>query len=238
MKKIYVLLLLVSSWLYGVTLYPMSADIVSKRDRNILFTVSNPTKEPVAVEFSVKKLLDTSGKKEKRIDTTDVVWYPSQFVLGAGKSKHVRVRYVKSSLPKVEEVYRVIAKELDVDVSDKIERVPKDRIKATVKFRFTYEGLLFVSNGKVFPKLQISDFKKTHRGLEIYVTNNGTKSDVLNIRDYDIIVTVNGKDYLLTKQDVKKAEFRRILPGKTNKFLLRYVKLPNGKIDSVRIERK
>lgn len=239
MKKIYVLLFLLSSIMYGVTLFPMSAEITSKRERNILFTVSNPTKEPVAVEFSVLRLLDTNNNKEKRVKTTDVAYYPSQFVLAAGKSRNVRVRYLKSSLPKIEEVYRVIAKELDIDVTDKKPSVPKNRIKASVKFRFTYEGLLFVNNGKVYPKLEIVSFKKSANGIEIVVENKGTKSEVLSPEDYNFIVTINSKDYLLTKKDLKKAEFRRTLPGKSNRYILRYIRsVPYKKISSIRIEPK
>jgi P pilus assembly chaperone PapD len=239
MKKKLFVLLLFFSYLKAVVLYPFYGTIDSKRVRNKLFTISNPTKEPVAVEFSVLRLLDTDGNKEKRVKTQDVSYYPSQFVLAPGKSRNVRVRYNKSTLPSTEEVYRVIAKELDVDVTDRVDDAPKGKIKATVKFRFSYEGLLFVNNGKVQPNLTINSFKQIGRTLEIVVANTGTKSDVLTPNKYNILVTVNGKEYLLTPEDLKKAEFRRTLPGKTNRYRLRYIKhLPYGKITAVRLERK
>jgi len=98
---------------------------------------------------------------------------------------------------------------------------------------------LFVNNGKVRPNLIIDSFKQRGRVLEIVVANTGTKSDVLTIDKYNILVTVNAKEYLLTPEDLKKAEFRRTLPGKKNRYILRYIKhLPYGKITAVRLEKR
>ena len=240
MKKKYILLLLLlSSVVYGVTLFPMSADMVSKKSRKVLFTVSNPTKEPVAVEFSILRLLNTDNNKEKRVKTSNVTYYPSQFVLAPGKSRNIRVRYMKNSLPKSEEVYRVIASELDIDVSDRKANTLKKRIKANIKFRFTYEGLLFVSDGKAYPKLEISSFEQREGVVDIVVQNSGTKSEILSSDNYNIIATVNSKEYLLTKEDLQEAEFRRILPRKSNRYTLKYIKnLPHGMITNMRLELK
>ena len=239
MKKIILFFLLSTLYLFSITLSPLTQTLDSKKKKHLIFTVHNPTNEPVAVDFKVLQLLDTDNNKEQKVETNKVSYYPSQFVLGATESKKVRVRYMGSALPDVEEVYRVIAKELDIDVSDTKDEEVIQSVKANVKMRFTYAGLLFVHKPNAMEKLKLDAFEVSpSREVTIHLTNSGTASIVPNVLHYDYIVTVGGKEYKLLAEDLKRAEIRRVLAGKTNTFYLRnIVNLPSGKIEAMRIEK-
>jgi len=238
MKKTIVLLLLLNI-AYAITLTPLTETLDSKKKKYLIFKVKNPTAEPVAVDVSVLRVLSTDNNREKREPTDKISYYPSQFVLSPKDTKNIRIRYMGSKLPDIEEVYRVIAKELDIDVSDKKEDDSISEVRAKIKMRFTYEGLLLVHNPTSKPELKITSFKELpNRELSISITNNGTASIVPMARNYNFLVTIRGKEYLLQPEDLKGAEFRRALPRQTNTYYLKHiVNLPNGKIDSIRLER-
>lgn len=244
MKKIILLLLLISSWLFSVVMSPLTQTVDNRKKIHMTFMIGNPSEDPVAVDFSVLRLLDTNNNKEQRENTTQIEVYPSQFVLKGKESKKVRVRYMGKKLPDTEEVYRVIAKELDIDVSDKIFDTPEGKIKAEVKMRFTYEGLLFVKKPNIYPKLAIESFEEmaksgTNRVLKLHINNSGLASAVPNDKNYNFVVTINKNPYLLTQEDTKGVEFRRVLAGKTNTFIFKnIINLPKGKIESIKIEKK
>ena len=243
MKKIVLLLLLLSSFLLSVTLTPMVQTLDQKKKRHMIFSVYNPTKEPVAVNFDIVKLVDNQNNKEIRKATDKVSFYPSQFVLTPQETKKVRVRYMANSLPNIEEVYRVIAKELNVDVSDKVDDAPTKGIKAKVKMRLTYEGLLFVHKPTAQDRLSVKSFEELpsqgdKRVIRLTIENSGDMSDVPRVQAYNFIVTINGKEYQLTEEDVLHAEFRRVLAKNSNSFTLANVKLPSGKIESIKIKKR
>ena len=243
MKKTILAIVLVSNFLYSVTLMPMLQTLDHKKKRHMIFSVYNPTKEPVAVNFNIMKLVNNQNNKEQREPTQKLSFYPSQFVLTAQETKKVRVRYMSNSLPDTEEVYRVIAQELNVNVNDQVADIPTNGVKAKVKMRLTYEGLLLVHKADSYNKLAIQSFKEISsngntRVIELTISNSGNASDVPNLYSYNFIVTINNKEYKLTEDDVKHAEFRRILAEQSNTFRLPNVKLPIGKIESIRLEKK
>ena len=239
MKKL-LLLLITSQLLTAITLTPMTETLTSKKQKNIIFKVFNTSPEPVAVNFSVKKVLDTDNNKEKREATTVVKAYPTQFILNPKETKSVRVRYMNSRLPDIEEVYRIIAQELDIDVSEhKKEETNGGAIKTQIKMRFSYQGLLFVHKQNAKENLSIKTFIKTSEGIDIKVNNSGNASAIPFENKYNFIVTVKGKEYILEINDLKGAEFRRVLAGKTNTFHLKNItSVPINNIESMRIEKK
>ena len=240
MQKIILIFILLNSWIFAVVMSPLTQTVDSRKKIHMTFMVGNPSKEPVAVDFSVLRLLDTNNNKERREPTNNVQVYPSQFVLKAKENKKVRLRYMGKKLPDIEEVYRVIAKELDIDVSDKISDIPEQKIKAQVKMRFTYEGLLFVKKPNSYPKLTVDSIEElSNRGIKIVIKNVGEASAVPNAQNYNFIATVNKKPYLLTKEDLKGTEFRRVLAGSSNTFTLKNISnLPTGEIESIKLEAK
>jgi len=243
MKKTLLLTLLLSSFALSVTLQPMLQVLDHKKKRHMIFSVYNPTNEPVAVNFDVQKLVKNQNNKEEREATDKVTFYPSQFVLTSHATKKVRVRYMGNSLPDKEEVYRIIAKELDVDVNDKVENAPSDTIKAQVKMRLTYEGLLLVHKANAVDKLTVESFeelasKNDRRVIKMTIANEGDASSVPNVENFNMIVIIGSKEYKLTEDDTLNAEFRRVLAKDTNTFTLPNLKLPAGKITAIRLEKR
>ena len=239
MKKIVLVLSLMSISLYAITMSPLMQTVDSKKSKNMIFTVNNPTKKPVVVDFSAMRLLDTDNNKEKTEETKKVSVYPSSFAIPAKGNQKVRVRYIGSSLPEVEEVYRIVAKELDKSLEDEKDNLENRGVSAQIKIRFSYSGLLFVKKPNLTSKLEIVNFERIPSGgIKIDIKNSGNASDVPTESRYEFIVTIQNKLYKLTTDDLKKAEFRRVLAGKTNTFILKNAQLPEGKIESIVLQRK
>jgi len=238
MKKA-LLFLILSTSLFSITMTPLMKTVNSKKSKNMTFTVSNPTKNPVVVDFSALLLLETDNNKEVTKATQKVTVYPSAFSIPSKGTQKVRVRYMGSTLPEVEEVYRIIATELDKKLQDETSGESKESVSAEIKIRFSYSGLLFVHKPNATPKLKIVDFEKVPTGgIKISIKNSGDASDVPTIKRYNFIVKMQNQLYKLTDDDLKKAEFRRVLAGKTNTFFLKNVQLPTGLIESIVIEQK
>lgn len=243
MKKIILTIILLLHSLYGVTLMPMLQTVDHKKKRHMVFSVYNPTKEPVAVNFNIMKLVHNQENKEQREATQKLSFYPSQFVLAPQETKKIRVRYMSNTLPDTEEVYRVIAQELNVNVNDQVVETETAGVKAQVKMRLTYEGLILIHKPDAYDKLTIQSFNVISsngdkREIELNIANKGNASDVPSLYHYNFIVSIDNKIYKLTEEDIKKANFKRILAGQSNSFRLPNVKLPTGKIDSITLEKK
>ena len=238
--KFVILIVLVSHYLFSINMTPLYATIESKKARNTIFKVSNPTAEPVAVTFSVLKVVSTDNNEEIKEATSTVQAYPTQFVLSPNESKSVRVRYMGKHLPLEEEVYRIIAEELDIEVNDEKEKNNEGKVTAKIKTRFSYQGLLFLHRANSKEKLIIKNIEKEAQDIKITIENIGQLS-VLPIDGlYNYFATLkDGKEYPLSPEDLKGAEFRRVLAGKTNTFHLKNIKsVPVHQIESMRLEKK
>jgi len=239
MKKIIISFLLVSSLSFSVMMSPLIETIDNLKKRHLVFNVSNPTDKMVAATFKVKLLVDTNGKKEVREDTKKVIAFPSQFVLKPKESKKIRVRYLGSSIPDIEEVYRVIAHELDVKIEDETNKKTSKK-NGKVTMRFTYEGLLFVHKPNASEKLSIERIEVLdNHSLKLLVKNNGNASIVPNQNFYNFtIVTKNGKEYKIPSNSLKNSIFKRVLAGKETTLILKDINLPKDKIATIRLEKK
>lgn len=240
----YILLLLfTSTLLLSVNLIPLYNTVDSKKKSRMVYTLTNSNSYPIAVNFSVLQVVDNNKKKETRIQTDKVSVHPTQLVIKKGESKKVRVRYTGKKLPNIQEVYRVIAQELDINVKDEVRELLTEKLTAKVKMRYSYEGLLFVNRLDALSKLEISSFKElssnnNKRVIDLSITNNGTASDVLSIKKYNFIVTINKKEYALTPKDMINSKVKRILATQSNTIRLDNVSLPQGTIQSIRLELK
>ena len=240
MKKIILVFILLGDILFAITLSPLTKTLDSKKQRYVVYNVSNPTKDPVAVEIKVLEVVSTDKVKEERVETKKISYYPSQLVLNPKETKSIRIRYMGKKLPEIEEVFRIIAKELDIDVSDKkMEEPHNNKITTIIKFRFSYEGLLFIHKENAEAKLLLITMKKNFNKIEFTIKNQGTKSEVPTLANYNFIITSKGKEYKLTEEDMKGFETKRVLAGKTNTFTLPNItSIPVADIESMRLEKK
>ena len=135
--------------------------------------------------------------------------------------KKLRIRYNGKSLPVKEEVFRIIAKELPIDISDKHIKKTK-KVEANIKMRFSYEGLLFVHQPQAQALISTRILKHSKNRVDIEMSNQGTKSMLPSIETYDFIVN---KTIKLTEKDLKKSKFKRVLAGQKNIF--RFKNMPS-----------
>jgi len=238
MKIIFFITLFINL-LFSITLTPFYVTIDNKKENNVIFTVSNATKEPVPVNISVLELVSNNDKKETRVATQKVKFYPEQFILNPKEIKNIRLRYQGSKLPESEEVFRVIAKELNINVSDEINNTKATTVNAKIITKFTYEALLFVRQPTAKEKLEVG-LTKTSQGLDLTITNSGTASVIPQFSAYNFIVTTtDNKEHTLVEDDLKGTNIKRVLAGKTNLFSLNNINsISLNKIKDIRLERK
>jgi len=239
--KIILLTIFLFHYAFAITLTPLYNTVDDRRELKTIFTVQNPSNHPVAVKVSVKRVVDTDNNKEKTIESPNINYYPAQFVLDAKSSKNIRVTYLNRTLPKIEEVYRVLATELDINVKDREPtQVAKGEKKAELIMRFSYGGLLFVKDKNAKANVTIESFKNLSDGaFEIVMKNSGTASFLFNHTKDNLKAIINGKEHILNEEDTEGAEFRRVLPNKSNRFILKNIKsISQNAITSLKIEEK
>ena len=224
--RIIILTIFLFNYIFAITLTPLYNTVNDIRELKTIFTVENPSNHPVAVKVSVERVTDTDNNKEKTTKTANINYYPAQFVLDSKSSKNIRITYLNKNLPKIEEVYRVLATELDVNVRDREPtKVAKGEKRAEVIMRFSYGGFLFVKDKSAKPNIKIESFQNLSDGaLEIVMTNSGTASFLFNQMQHNLKAIIDGKEYILSEDDLKDAEFRRVLANKSNRFILRNIK--------------
>ena len=233
MKYTIVLFIVFPLYLGGVILTPLVEHINDIKQSRLVFTVSNPQKEPVACEFTILRLKGVTPTSEEREETDDFIFFPSQFILKAGEKKIVRVRYMKNQILDSESIYRIIAKELDVNLGF-------DTNTTGLKFRFSYEGLIFVAPKGLKPNLKIVSYSKKDDGLEIVVENIGNKSDVLCSEFSNLYFKIDSKEYKLSKKECIKANFRRVFPSAKHTYILKNfttIPIEGNKIESLEIRK-
>ena len=218
MKYVVIGMLLAQS-LFSVQLEPIMQRIDSAKGRNLTFVIKNTDKDMAAAECSILKVVghDENGK-EIREETDDVVVYPAQFVLQAKENKGVRVNYTKSTLPKKEEVYRVLATQLSLNLK---EEKKGTKAKGTMKFIFSYEGLLFVGAKEDKAIISSSLENITNDSFSIKMTNDGISSHFVHVQHFNFKIKT-GKEILeLSKEDFGRFGGIRLLPDETFTFTLK-----------------
>lgn len=218
MKYVIIGMVLIQS-LFSVQLTPITQRIDSMKKRNLTFIVKNTDKDMAAAECSILKVVghDKRGQ-EIREETDDVVVYPTQFVLQVSENKGIRVNYTKSKLPEKEAVYRVLATQLSLNLE---EAEKGTKVKAAMKFIFSYEGLLFVGGKE--EKAHISSELKDVRGdtFTIKMRNDGTRSHFVHVEHFDFIIETNKGPIKLTKEDFGKFGGLRLLPDESFSLTLK-----------------
>ena len=224
--KYVVLITMLLEMAFAVQLTPMAQKITSAKNRNVVFDVINAEKRLAASEFEVLRITGhTADGKEIREDTDHVVIYPPQFIIKAQASKKVRVSYRKKALPALQEVYRVISRELPI----KVEEVKADdKVKAGVKFLFTYEGLLFVGGDQKVSALDVSFKSNKKNSVEFNVKNLGNMSEFVSATSYKMVLKTSKGNVTLDKSYFGKFNGLRLLPNETFVFKASKIKKLKG----------
>ncbi len=214
MKYLITGLFLIQS-LLAVQLSPMTNEINTIKKRNVTYIVKNSDADMAAAECKILKVVghEKSGK-EIREETDEVVLYPTQFVLQPKETKGIRVNYTKSVLPKKEQVYRVLANQLALNLKEK----PKGtKVKAGMKFIFSYEGLLFVG-GEGEPQVHANIAGDQKDRLMVTIHNSGGKSSFVHPEHYIFTAVTDKGPVHLSKEALAKFSGVRLLPDESFTF--------------------
>lgn len=212
MKYVLIGVLLAQS-LFSVQLTPITQRIDSTKGRNITFAVKNTDKDMAAAECSILKVVghDKNGV-EIREETDDVVIYPSQIVLQVKEDKGVRVNYTKSTLPAKEEVYRVLATQLSLNLK---EETKGTKVKGKMKFVFSYEGLLFVGEKEEKAIISSTIENISNDSFSIKMHNDGIASHFVHVKHFDFKIKTENGTIDLDEKDFGKFSGIRLLPDET-----------------------
>ena len=171
--------------------------------------LSNPSKEPIAVQLKAFTRKHAPEGKEFRNPTTDFLIYPPQTILKPGETKTARLTWLgrKASVKKekgkeqiirtkkiTEELpYRLKVTQLPVEVKKK--KTPQ---KTGVKMIYQYVASLYVRERSFKPELKIIGAKRIKDNLtELTIANTGKQHTLL-------------KYYTIKQKQNDKAIFKKI----------------------------
>lgn len=224
-------------FLFSVQLTPMTHDIVSMKKRNVTYNVINTEKKLAAAECKVFKVIGHDKKGlEIREETQAVVLYPSQFILQPLERKSIRLNYTGLKLPQKQEVYRVVANELALNLK---EAKKGTKIEAGMKFIFSYEGLLFVGGSFEGARISTKVYDDGKESVVFDMTNTSSMSHYIHMKHFDFMVQTDRGEVKLQKDDFGAFGGIRLLPDET--FTVKLNKkgtLKNLKVLSIVIKEK
>ncbi len=186
---------------------------------NQLFLVENNTGVPVSVQIRIaNREIDVDGGETTRDNEKDFTIFPAQMILAPHSSRSVRVQWIGNPNLKEENVYRIIAEQLPVNLS-------KDKPKtSSVKFLVSYYGALFVtppglSQNVTLDFIGVFEEPGQKRMLEFVMQNRGGQHALLRDLKLDIkddkgnAVTLTGDKALkgMTGESILAKHRRRFL---------------------------
>lgn len=165
---------LLSQLTFAFNLIPLSQTIlVGKDNSTVIFQVENKTKEPIALEASLRmRLMDESGKEQRpEIADGKFLIYPEQIVLKPGQKRGIKVKWLGAKVSN-EQSFRIIVEQLPIDF--------KKQKKTGVKLLLKYVGALYVSQRDFESKISLKGVVRKGENLIFPIVNNGKQHKVLN----------------------------------------------------------
>jgi fimbrial chaperone protein len=166
-------LLLICVWVWfcpawAISVSPITAALDLATQRTHILTVTNPdAMRALPVKVSVKTWrMDTAGV-DHRSATDDIVVFPGQFVLAPMQRRSVRVATRYTEKPAVERTYRVIVRELPVNLDGRSEQ------KSGVRLVTSYATAFYVRPLNPQSRLRLSAVVRQSDGLLFNIRNEG-----------------------------------------------------------------
>lgn len=221
-----ILTLLFSIQALAFRVSPMVASFNAKgQGTSQTFQIENNTNEAVALELETLTRAISIDGKEVRKPTEDFIIYPLQLTLKPKQTRNVRVTWVGDQNPKVELPYRLVVRQLSVDVNEK----KQETHAVKLNFLFEYIASLYVTpNQKIYPKLVVKSISRKGKHAEAIIENIGTQHVLLN--KYNLIVKHNDKEHLINKKSIDKLLSTNFLAKSKVKIKIPLPQLPKGKI--------
>jgi fimbrial chaperone protein len=169
----YLTLLVSCAWLYlcpawAISVSPITAELDLAKQRTHVITVTNYNADhALPVKVSVKSWRLDSAGVDQRGTTNDIVVFPGQFVLEPAQRRLVRVAARYKEKPEVERTYRVIVRELPIDL------VEQNIQKSGVKVVTSYATAFYVRPHNPQSRLRLNSVERRPDGLLFKILNEG-----------------------------------------------------------------
>jgi fimbrial chaperone protein len=153
---------------WSISVSPITAELDLATQRTHVITVTNPdTHHTLPVKVSVKSWhLNTAGA-DQRGTTNDIVVFPSQFVLPPTQRRSVRVAARYKEKPEIERTYRIIVRELPIDLDGQTTQ------KSGVKVLTSYATAFYVRPHNPQAQLHLTGVEHRPDGLLFKIRNEG-----------------------------------------------------------------
>lgn len=234
---IFPFLYLLSSALPSVAfqLHPMSKTFApAGTQATQSYEIINDGKEKVAIEMSVvTRQMELNGAETYQDANQDFLIYPPQILLKPGEVQAVQVTWLGNPQPKEELAYRLVAKQLPIDLTSPSQDVAKP--VGQLRVLMSYMGSLYIrpTNTKPNVVLQSIALQKNAKGtseIVLMLKNEGTARAAL--RKFNLSLKFqSGTVVELHPEQLKEINNQVILAGHTRRFVISLPKeLPNEPI--------
>lgn len=189
---------------YAFKFSPMSTTIGIKENNNsTLFFIENDSDQAIAVTASVlKREMNIEGIESNPQINGEMTVYPSQLIIPPNEKRSVKVTWVGTIVPKMEQAYRLIAEQLPIEL-DK-----NKKQKASIKVLLRYVAALYVQAEDFDADISLKKIDVDDKKVSFLISNSGKKHQVLS----NLSMKIGGKKTLeLTSEDLKGMTGENIL---------------------------
>jgi fimbrial chaperone protein len=174
----------------GLSVSPLSATLTLKNQRSHLLTVinSDPSR-PIAVRIkALEWQLDHQGR-DIRSPTTDLVLFPTQFILPPGERRSIRIAPRENVEPDLERSYRIMVQEVPVDLQG------ENEVSTGVRLITSYATAFYIAPLQPVSKLAIKEVTKNQHQLHFTLINSGNSHT--HLHKLSIRILQDDKEYLI-----------------------------------------
>lgn len=216
--KYLTLLFLLTTNSLAFELSPMTLELVpDSGERNAVFTITNDSKKPIAVQIHLTKRVMSEFGKETNPDAGDkFLIFPDQLIVKSGEKRAIKVSYLEKGEIKEEEAFRFVAEQLPIDL-DKLKKGQSTNIKILLKYRAAF--YLSPEKGEGRVSLNSYDLNTKTQKLKMKVENKGNKHILL--RKHAIAFKIGEIKYILKSEEMAGFFGENILAGSSRIFKLK-----------------
>lgn len=161
------------------------------------FTVSNDGSKSISLEvFATTRSIAADGK-ESRNETKHFMVYPPQLTVKPGEKRSLRVSYIGPKNNEKEIPYRLVVRQLPVDMENK----NKKKTGAQIDFMFEYVASLYVTKEGAKPSVSLDKIEVKGKQLQLSFSNNGSKHGLL--KDFDYMIGSKENQTALSRDIIK-----------------------------------
>jgi fimbrial chaperone protein len=189
--------LLVPLYLVGtaqasIRVSPLSSELDLGKMNSTIITVFNgaPDKSVAIKVFARAWRLDEQGK-DMRKPTQDLLIFPEQFVLPALSRRSIRIASPMAQAPRVEKSYRIMIKELPVDLTG------TNIVQTGVTILTSYATAFYIKPASAMSDLAFE--KVSVDATKLYFTLNNRGNAHTHLGQVEIVIKQNGKRFIVAQ---------------------------------------